>query len=120
MKKIIITVAVFAGLVVAGADLSAKEKSIAGTWTFLAQDMSLRLELKQRGTEISGSLETPHGPLQISGAVDGDVVKFKGAADQYNPISISAAGVVKPDGSLAGTLTSNVGDMTWMAVRRRK
>ena len=99
----------------------AKEKSVAGGWTVSVQEMSLHLVLMQKGKNITGTLENPYGGLiPITGEFARGQIKFwgksQGGAVQ---IELSATGSVKADGSLAGNLTSNVGDMEWSAVRSK-
>jgi hypothetical protein len=107
---------VIVAIVTAGS-LYAQHQSIAGTWTFSVADMSLRLVLEQNGKDITGTLETPHGTIPIKGEFVAGQIKFSGTSDE---IQLSATGTVKSDGSLAGSLTSHIGDLEWTAVRTAK
>jgi hypothetical protein len=99
----------------------AKEKSVAGGWTVSVQEMSLHLVLMQKGKNITGTLENPHGGLiPITGEFASGQIKFHGKSQGGSlQIELSATGGVQTDGSLAGNLTSNVGDMEWSAVRSK-
>jgi hypothetical protein len=98
-----------------------KEKSVAGGWTVSVQEMSLHLVLMQKGKSITGTLENPHGGLiPVTGEFARGQIKFRGKSQGGSvEIELSATGNVKADGSLAGNLTSNVGDMEWSAVRSK-
>jgi hypothetical protein len=100
--------------IVAASSLYAQQQSVAGAWTLSAGGMSLRLVLEQKGKDITGTLETPHGTVPLKGEFAGGQIKFSGTSDE---IQLSATGTVKSDGSLAGSLTSHAGDMEWTAVR---
>jgi len=97
----------------------AGEKGIGGTWTFRASELSLRLVLVQKGKQITGTLQNPHGnPIQLKGQFSGNQLKFTGSSEGGEwAYRLSGTGTLQPDGSFAGSLTSNVGDMTWTAIR---
>ena len=97
----------------------AQERNLTGNWTLSIQDMSMAMVLNQSGTALTGSLDSPHGAIRISGGVDGDTVTFAGASSSAPVVEVSATGTAKGDGSLEGMLTVNVGDapFAWTAVR---
>jgi hypothetical protein len=103
-------------LAVTGSVLHAAQASVTGAWTFSASDMTLRMNLTQEGNGVTGTLDSPHGPIQLKGEFAGGQLTLSGTSEA---IQLSASGSLKNDGSLAGSLTSNVGDMTWTAVRAR-
>jgi hypothetical protein len=113
MKKVFGFVIVMA---LAGS-LFAQQKSVAGSWNMSVQSMSMHLVLEQKGNEITGTLDNPHGgTIQLKGQFNGGKITFSGASDDHS-IELSAAGDLKADGSLAGSLTTNIGDMMWTAAR---
>ena len=98
----------------------AQQKSIAGAWTLSAHGMSMHMVLSQDGTKISGSIDSPHGggEIRLSGEfADGKLTMAGRANGDDLAIPLSFTGTLERAGSLAGTLTTNVGQMTWMAVR---
>jgi hypothetical protein len=114
MKRLFASVVIATLIAVTASSLYAKEKSLAGTWTFSASQLSLRLVLIQKGKNITGTLDSPHGPISIKGEFSGGQVKFSGTSEG---IQLTATGSMKSDGSLAGNLMSSAGDMAWTAVR---
>jgi len=97
----------------------APERNLTGNWTLSIQDMSMAMVLKQSGAALTGSLDSPHGAIRISGDVHDDIVTFSGASSSAPVVEVSATGTAKGDGSLEGMLTVNVGDapFAWTAVR---
>jgi hypothetical protein len=138
MKPVFATVVLFVAMVLTASTLYASQKSVAGDWTMSAEGMSLRLVLAQKGKKVAGTLQNPHGgTIALKGEFAGKRLTFSGSSDgpangrdahtQPLPgfaanapsLQVSATGTIRRDGSLAGSLTSNVGDMTWTAVRTK-
>ena len=94
----------------------AEEKAVAGDWTFTVEGMTLTMTLEQTGKAITGTLQSPHGPIAIKGEFEKNTITFTGGVEG---VQLSATGTLQPDGSLAGELSMNVGNMTWKAVRAR-
>ncbi|HEY1306764.1 MAG TPA: hypothetical protein VGF24_24595 [Vicinamibacterales bacterium] len=94
----------------------AEENAVAGDWTFTVEGMALTMTLEQTGKAITGTLQSPHGPIPIKGQFEKDTITFTGGVEG---VQLSATGTLQPDGSLAGELSMNVGNMTWKAVRTR-
>jgi hypothetical protein len=136
MKRLFAGVILVVAVAMAAATLYASQTSVAGVWTMSAEGMSLRLVLAQKGKKVTGTLQNPHGgTIALKGEFAGGQLKFSGSSDDTaggpgvhdQPLSgfaanahalqVSATSTMKPDGSLAGSLISNVGDMTWTAVR---
>jgi hypothetical protein len=97
----------------------AEQKNISGNWSFRVPELSLRLVLVQKGKNITGTLQNPHGnPIQLKGEFAKGQLKFTGGSEGGEwAYRISGTGTLQADGSFAGSLTSNVGDMMWTAVR---
>jgi hypothetical protein len=139
MKRVFASVVMVVVMAMTASSLYARQKSVAGTWTMSAEGMSLRLVLAQKGKTVTGTLANPHGGvIPLKGEFAGGRLTFSGSssdgpadgpgaatrpapgfAQNAHALQISATGTVKADGSLAGSLTSNVGDMTWTAVRTK-
>ena len=88
------------------AALDAKDASIAGTWTFSVEHLGVKLVFEQNKSEITGTLDWPHGdPITLTGAFADDRLTFFGSSTGDNfTIHIVSTGARKADGSLAGTL----------------
>jgi hypothetical protein len=100
--------------------LTAEEKSIAGSWTLHAEGYTMSMALTQKGTAIEGTLDSPHGPMPLKGEFVDGRLKLSGAGENVHHLEVTLTGTMKSDGTLAGDLTSNVGDMSWTAVRESK
>ena len=119
MKNAIATLAIIVLMSATVTLARAEEKSIAGNWTFRVPELSLRLVLMQKGKTIRGTLQNPHGnPIQLKGQFSKGQLKFTGSSEGGEfAYRLSGTGTLQPDGSFAGNLMSNVGDMMWTAVR---
>ena len=102
-------VLVVAGVVFATGSLSAKDRSIAGTWTFSAERMNVTLVLEQQKTMITGTLDYPHGdPITLTGVLAGDtLVMFGDSAGENFTIHVNVTGMRKADGTLVGALKAH-------------
>jgi hypothetical protein len=137
-KKRLAGVVLVVSVAMAASTLYAEQRSVAGIWTMSAEGMSLRLVLAQKGKKVTGTLQNPHGgTITLKGEFTGGQLSFSGSSDgtadgpgvHAQPLSgfavnahdlqLSATGIIRGDGSLAGSLMSNVGDMTWTAVRTK-
>jgi hypothetical protein len=107
MKHLIL--GAFVVYVAVAASAAAQETSIAGTWTLNVDHVGVRLVLEQKGAEVTGKLDWPHGdPITLTGAYTGDRLMFFGESGGENfAIHISATGVRQADGSLSGTLNAH-------------
>jgi hypothetical protein len=102
------------------------DQNVSGTWTLSAEGYVLPMTLHQEGTRLTGTLEITHGAFPIVGEFKKGRIHFAGTSDgggirhdeNSNEIDVAAVGRVQPDGSLAGTMVTTVGDFTWRAVRK--
>jgi hypothetical protein len=136
MRRVFASVVMVVVMATTASSLYASQKSVAGTWTMSAEQLSLRLVLAQKGKIVTGTLQNPHGGvIPLKGEFAGGQLTFSGSSDRLaggsdshagpapgfavnaHALQVSATGTIKADGSLAGHLTSNVGEMTWTAVR---
>jgi hypothetical protein len=100
---------------------AAQQHGVGGRWTMTADGHALTLSLTQNDKTITGTLDSPHGAVPLKGEIAGGTFTFSGKSDfAEHPLEVSVKGSVQEDGSLAGTLTSNVGNMNWSAVRDPK
>ena len=115
-----------AGHVSAQGSKTAADQNVTGTWTLFAEGYVLPMTLQQEGTRLTGTLHGPHGPFPLVGEFKKDRIHFAGTSDgggirhddDSNEIDVAAIGRLQPDGSLAGTMVTTVGDFTWRATRK--
>jgi hypothetical protein len=78
--------------------------------------MTIVLELKQDGKNLTGNFMIPdHGDLDVVGEFADGKIQLNSTENGYAQLSM--VGKLNSDGSLAGSLTSTMGDMTWTATR---
>jgi len=109
MKKTGITAFVFtvAALVAAAIPVHAQDKSVTGPWTLtVEQHFGLKLELEQKKTAVTGTLDWPHGkPIKLIGALKGETLTFSGDSRGENfTVHVDSTGTLKPNGTMTGTL----------------
>ena len=112
--------AAFAILAMATGGLAAAA-TVTGSWTMTVEggphgNATMGLMLKQDGTKVTGTFASGHGPDQaVSGELVDGVLKIESEGDSDHQVIFR--GTLKSDGTLAGTLSSPVGDMKWTAQR---
>jgi len=111
---------------VAQSTKEAGSSNVSGTWGVSAEGYELSMTLQQEGTRLTGTMQITHGAFPIVGEFRKGRIHFAGVSDgggirhqdDSNELDIAAIGRVQPDGTLAGTMVSAVGDFTWRAVRK--
>jgi len=120
-----IAIALVAAVPLAAQDHSSKPPAgVAGNWNMsvAGQDgaMVATMALAQDGKKVTGTLNSEHsGEVAVDGQfADGkltfSIVVHGGSAQE---MKMEFAGLLKADGTLAGTLSGPMGDMTWTASR---
>jgi hypothetical protein len=96
--------------------------SLTGTWTMNVTggphgDATMGLTLQQDGTKVTGTFVSGHAPdMAVSGEFKDGALKLQTAADKDgNAVLFEAK--LRDDGTLAGYISSSVGDMKWTATR---
>jgi hypothetical protein len=96
--------------------------SLTGTWTMNVTggphgDATMGLTLQQDGTKVTGTFVSGHAPdMPVSGEFKDGTLKLQTAADKDgNAVMFEAK--LRDDGTLAGYISSPVGDMKWTATR---
>src|SRR5215831_2210314 len=112
MKRAIVTTAIVAAAVLGVNSVSAKEKSIAGTWTLSVEHLGLKLVFEQKNKTVTGTIDWPHGdPIKLSGAITGDSLTFSGDSSGENfTVHIDSTASFQKDGTLTGTLKAQFVD----------
>ena len=104
----------------------ALSSNVSGTWAVSAEGYELSMTLQQEGPRLTGTMQITHGTFPIVGEFRRGRIHFAGVSDgggirhdgDSNELDIAAIGRVQPDGTLAGTMVSAVGDFTWRAIRK--
>jgi len=96
------------------------QQTLAGEWTMSVQGMSLQLVLAQDGEKISGTLDSPHGTIRLTGSFSKGKLTFSGASPEGHPIQFAATATLGSDGSLTGRVSADVMEMDFTAVRAAK
>ena len=117
MKQLALAVA----LVVGGMPGVAADATVTGTWTMNVEggphgNATMGLVLKQEGTKVTGTFSSGHSAdMEVAGQFkDGQLdVETKGGDSR---IIFSAK--LKADGTLSGSISSEMGDMKWTASRQ--
>ena len=106
--------------------LSAQDRTppvdVSGKWTMKLKshqgELTLALTLKQADQKLTGTWATPHGSdVALTGSVKDTQLSLESADGQEIQVTLIAS--LKADGTLAGTLSSAMGDAPWTAVRAR-
>jgi hypothetical protein len=115
-------VCVAAVLCVTAAPLAAADP-MTGTWTMHVTggphgDATMGLTLEQRGKQVTGTFVSGHGPdMAVAGEFSEGTLTLEtttGGSDTH--VIFNAK--LKEDGTLAGSISSPVGDMKWTAARK--
>jgi len=117
MKQLALAVA----LVVGSMLRVAADATVTGTWTMNVEggphgNATMGLVLKQEGTKVTGTFSSGHSAdMEVAGQFkDGQLdVETKGGESR---VIFSAK--LKADGTLSGSISSEMGDMKWTASRQ--
>lgn len=111
---------VMTAVILAASAFVAAAADVTGTWTMSVVGgphgpATMQLVLKQDGTTVSGKFASGHGAeMDVKGEFANGSLRIETAGESHK-IMLSAR--LKDDGTLAGTLSSEVGDMKWTASR---
>ena len=96
--------------------------SLSGTWTMNVTggphgDATMGLTLQQDGSKVTGTFVSGHvADMPVSGEFKDGTLKLRTEADKEGNAVIFEA-KLRDDGTLAGYISSSVGDMKWTASR---
>jgi hypothetical protein len=111
--------AVMAALVLTGAVATAAP-GVSGTWNLSVDSphgpAAMALILKQDGQKVTGTFASGHHPdMAVEGEFADGTLKLE--TTEAGDDKITFTGKLKDDGTLAGYLSSPMGDMKWTAAR---
>ena len=94
--------------------------SVGGSWKMSVHggphgNATMGLILKQEGTKVTGTFATGHADMPVTGEFADGALKLESVSSGDSKIILSAK--LKDDGTLAGYISSPMGDMTWTATR---
>ncbi len=124
MKTMITALVVFLagiGAVAQGSNAS-NGKEIAGEWEMTVKgpaahgDLTATMELRQQGKKVTGTFVAHGNTHNVAGEFDNGELAVE-TTDTVHDKVISITGRLKDDGTLAGYLSSAMGDMQWTASR---
>lgn len=99
---------------------AAASRDLTGRWTLTTSAdgphgaVSMEFELKQNGRKVAGRLVPPHGgEIALEGEFDAGTLSLSSSSGE----GLTMKATLKSDGTLAGYLSSERGDMTWTATR---
>jgi hypothetical protein len=107
-----------------GQDSKSAKTGVAGTWTMTVSapngTSTMALKLEQDGRKVTGAFTSPHGEAPVKGEfADGKLTCSATLNDSGHESQVSFAATLKDDGTLAGTMTSEMGEMPWTATRAK-
>jgi hypothetical protein len=119
-------IAVIALVCTAGSLYAQNEKkstapTVAGKWTMSVDSphgaMTLGLALKQEEKSVTGTFSNPHGDSPVEGEfVDGTLTLATTATNDH-ALQATLNAKLKENGTLAGYVSTQMGDMAWTATR---
>ena len=87
MNKLFASLTMIIMIAATATSVCARQKTVAGTWTFSIPEMSLRLVLVQKGKAVTGTLQHPHGGLiQLKGEFSVGQLKLSASSDGPQPL----------------------------------
>ena len=108
----------------AGAQRDKKSPTVTGKWTLSVESghgtTPMGLTLKQDGKSVTGTFSSPHGDSPVEGEfADSTLTLATTAAGDDSP-HVTFKARLRDNGTLAGYLSSHMGDMQWTAERAKE
>lgn len=116
MTKLVLAAAIAMALAV-GPD------SVAGTWTMNVDtgpahgNTTMGLTLEQDGSKVSGTLQSPHGDVPVSGELVNGALTL--ATSDSSEMRATVHSKLREDGTLSGYMSTSRGDMKFTAEREK-
>lgn len=124
MQSILTACVFIAAMTGIAAQGSGKNESVAGAWELVVKgpaahgDLTATMELEQDGSKVTGAL-TAHGRTHKLAGQFGNGELSLQTTDTPADHGMSLTARLKDDGTLAGYLSSSMGDMQWTATRTK-
>ena len=125
MKGMFLTLVALAALTAGAAAWQAKAANVAGNWEMTVKgpaahgDLTAVMQLEQDNKKVTGSF-TAHGNTHtVAGEFSEGELKLE-TTDTPADRGMSLRARLRDDGTLAGYLSSGMGDMQWTASRQAR
>src|SRR4051794_18745124 len=117
MKKVYVILMLTIVLGIFATSLQAQQ-GISGIWTMSIQGMSLEMNLNQSGDRVTGTLDSPHGLLQVKGEFVKGKLTFTAASPNVHPLQFVATATLNSEGVLTGIVSVDLMEMSFTAIRK--
>ena len=98
------------------------DADLTGRWTLALEGpavhgvTTLGLTLTQKEARVTGTFASPHGDMHVEGEFSNGTLNLA-TVDAEGDQQITFTAKLKDDGTLAGFMSSQMGDMKWTATR---
>jgi len=103
----------------AAALVTSSAATVSGTWSMSIDsphgNMKTSMTLKQDGTKVTGTFRSQMPDMSVEGTFENGTLRIETSDTAEHKLVFSAK--LKDDGTLAGNLSSDMGDMNWTAER---
>jgi len=118
---VIVALACTAGSLSAQTDKKSTTPTVAGVWTLSVESphgaTAMGLTLKQEQKKVTGTFSSPHGDSRVEGEfADGTLTLATTTGDEHS-VQATFTAKLQENGTLAGYVSSQMGDMAWTAKR---
>jgi hypothetical protein len=121
---VILVVALAASLTAQAAQQAKGTKTVAGKWTMSVDSphgaTTMGLVLEQEGKKVTGTFASPHGDFPVEGEFADRTLKLATTTHGADSPEMTLNAKLKDNGTLAGYLSSSMGDMMWTAERAKE
>jgi phage gp45-like len=122
IATVISTTVLVAALAVSLQAQKEKPPTVTGKWTMSVKgtphgDTTMGLSLQQEGQKVKGTFASPHGDHPLEGKFTDGTLEIATMGAGHDAPQVTFTAKLKEDDTLAGNLSSPMGDMTWTATR---
>jgi hypothetical protein len=101
-----------------------EQAQVSGRWVLAIKggphgDTTMGLTLKQEGSKVTGTFASPHGDVPVTGEFADHALELATVVRSADDPSVTFKAKLKDDGTLAGYLSSQMGDMSFTAERAK-
>lgn len=98
--------------------------NVNGRWILAVKgtahgDTTMGLTLKQEGSKVTGTFASPHGDVPVKGEFADNALDLATVVRGAHDPDVTFKAKLKDDGTLAGYLSSQMGDMSFTAEREK-
>jgi hypothetical protein len=105
-------------------DQAHEKTTVNGRWVLAVKggphgDTTMGLTLKQEGKKVTGTFASPHGDVPVTGEFADNALDLATVIRNADEPSVTFKAKLKDDATLAGYLSSQMGDMSFTAERAK-